>query len=177
MSHLAADALDRMKAIRLVAMDVDGVLTDGGILLGTGEVELKRFDVRDGTGIKYLHRAGLATALITGRTSAVVARRAEELGITEVHQGALVKMEVFRALLARRGLRPEEVAYIGDDLPDLPVLRAAGLAAAVADAHPLVRAAAHVVTCAPGGRGAVRELAELLLKAQGRWQEILSRYL
>ena len=169
--------LAALRRVTMVVMDVDGVLTDGGILLSADGDEMKRFDVKDGTGIKYLQRAGLKTALITGRSSAVVARRAEELGIEEVRQGALVKMEALDGIMARHGLAPEALCVIGDDLPDLPLLRLAGVGVAVADARPELIEAADIVTQAPGGRGAVRELAEIVLKAQDKWDGILSRYL
>ncbi len=166
---------ERLVAVRLLLLDVDGVMTDGGIIL-TGGDESKRFDVRDGTGIKYLQRSGVEVALITGRRSAVVERRAAELGITEVHQGALKKWPVAEALLERLGVRPEHAAYVGDDLIDLPVMLRVGAAFAVADAAAEVRLRAHDVTQCPGGRGAVREVAEAILCAQGKWKAIVARY-
>jgi len=175
--YISPAVREGLRAVTWVVMDVDGVLTDGRILLSAGGDEWKAFDVRDGTGIKYLHRAGLRTALITGRTSEVVARRAAELGIEEVHQGAKVKMDALARLMDRHGVAPEALCCVGDDLPDLPLIRLAGVGVAVADARPEVIEAADLVTDAPGGYGAVRELAEALLRAQGRWRHILSRYL
>ena len=173
---MSAELTERLRAVRMVVMDVDGVLTDGGILLAADGAEMKCFNVKDGVGIKYLHRAGLLTAIITGRRSEVVARRAAELGIEEVRQGCLVKMDALREIMDGRGLKPDQVCFVGDDLPDLPLLRHVGVGVAVWDARPEVVEAADLVTKARGGQGALRELAELLLKAQDKWQDIMSRY-
>jgi 3-deoxy-D-manno-octulosonate 8-phosphate phosphatase (KDO 8-P phosphatase) len=162
--------------IRAVVTDVDGVLTDGRITLASDGVEIKRFHVWDGTGIKYLLRSGIAVAFLTGRESDVVARRAEELGVEHVRQGAKSKLPAYESILADLGVRDEAVCYVGDDLPDLPVLRRAGVGVAVADARPEVIDAADHVTVAGGGEGALRELAETILKAQDRWAAIMSRY-
>jgi 3-deoxy-D-manno-octulosonate 8-phosphate phosphatase (KDO 8-P phosphatase) len=164
----------RCAAVALLVVDVDGVLTDGGVVYGSGGLELKAFHVRDGSGLKLWHRAGKRTALITGRSSPVVEVRAAELGVGFVTQGASAKLPAYRELLGRAGARPEEVCYVGDDLPDLPPLRHCGLAVAVADACCEVRADAHYVTKAPGGRGAVREVVELILRCQGHWQELVA---
>jgi 3-deoxy-D-manno-octulosonate 8-phosphate phosphatase (KDO 8-P phosphatase) len=169
-------AAQKAARIRLVALDVDGVLTDGSITLTDSGEQIKTFHVRDGTGIKYLIRAGLQVALITGRSSRCVEYRAAELGVEYVFQGAKVKLEPYEALLEMSGLSDAQVACVGDDLPDLPLLRRCGLAVAVADAAEEVKAAADVVTAAAGGRGAAREVAELILKAQGKWDTILRRY-
>ncbi len=166
----------KLRAVRLVAMDVDGVLTDGRAFYGSAGVEGLLFNVQDGTGIKWLQRAGIQTALITGRTLEAVVARAEALGIPLVIQGAKVKLEAYEELKEKTGLSDDAICYIGDDLPDLPVMRRAGLPVAVPNARPEVRAAARLVTEARGGEGAVRELAELILKAQGKWQEITRRY-
>jgi 3-deoxy-D-manno-octulosonate 8-phosphate phosphatase (KDO 8-P phosphatase) len=155
----------RAAAIRLLVLDVDGVLTDGTILLGGGE-ELKSFHVRDGLGLKRLMSAGVAVAVISGRESAAVTRRMAELGIRHVYQGIEDKLDVFGRLCSTLGIGAAEVAVVGDDLPDLPPMRAAGLAIAVADAQEEVRAAAHWVTRAAGGRGAAREIADGLLAAR-----------
>src|SRR5213078_1001686 len=151
----------------------DGVLTDGGIVHGSGGVELKQFHVRDGSGLKVWHQDGKRSALVTGRTSPAVDVRAAELGIPFVVQGAAEKLAAYRGLLDRTGLPPAAVCYLGDDLPDLPPLHHCGLAAAVADACAEVRAAAHYITRAPGGRGAVREVIELILRCQGAWQRLV----
>ena len=164
---------EKAKAIRLLITDVDGVLTDGRIFYSTEGVESQAFFVRDGLGLRMAQQAGLLTAILTGRVSAAVTCRAKELGITEIHQGALNKLEVYEMLLQRHGLTDEAVAYVGDDLNDLPLLGRAGLSAAPADAHPEVRARVAFVTTQAGGRGAVREVIDLILKAQGRWEEFV----
>jgi len=162
--------------IKLLILDVDGVLTDGGIILSSDGCETKRFDVRDGSAIKWLIRAGVPVAFLTGRTSEVVAGRARELGVQEVVQGAKQKLPAFRKMLERLDVEPEEVCYVGDDLPDIPVLRRVGVACTVADAPEEVKAVCHVVLGTPGGRGAVRELIERILGARGVWDELLARY-
>jgi 3-deoxy-D-manno-octulosonate 8-phosphate phosphatase (KDO 8-P phosphatase) len=162
--------------IKLVVMDVDGVLTDGTISVDEAGRETKHFNVRDWTGIAYLERAGIRTAILSGRTSAAVTHRAREVGMSEVHQGAKEKLPVLREMLKRLGLKPGEVAYIGDDLMDIPVAREVGFAVAVADAHEELKSRCHHVTAAAGGKGAVRELAEHLLKAQDKWATIMKRY-
>lgn len=165
-----------LEAIRAVILDVDGVLTDGGIIIGDDGAETKRFHTHDGAGIKYLLRSGIQVALLSGRRCEAVERRARELGIAHIRQGAKDKLPAYEELLTELGLPDEAVCYVGDDLTDIPVLRRAGVAVAVASARPEVRAVADEVTEAPGGQGAVRELAERLLKAQGKWETILARY-
>jgi 3-deoxy-D-manno-octulosonate 8-phosphate phosphatase (KDO 8-P phosphatase) len=165
----------RVGAVSLVLMDVDGVMTDGGILFIDGGSEGRIFDAKDGVGIWLLRRAGLLTGIISGRTSPAVRRRARELGMSEVHLKVGDKLAAYEEILGRRGLRDEAVCYIGDDLVDLPVLRRAGLAVAPADAHPLVRREAGLVTRAPGGRGAIREVADLILITQGKLEGVLQR--
>jgi len=172
----SSDLRTRCAAIDLLIVDVDGVLTDGGIIYGDDGAELKQFHVRDGSGLKIWQFVGKRSALITGRRSKVVEVRAAELGIDPVIQGAVEKMPAYRDLLRGGGWRPEQVCYIGDDLPDLPLLRHCGLAVAVADACPEVIADAHYVTRAAGGRGAVREAIELILRCQGHWQTIVERF-
>ena len=167
---------DRCARVELLVLDVDGVLTDGGIIYGDDGVELKQFHVRDGSGLKIWQYLGKRAAVITGRTSRVVEVRAAELGIAPVIQGAAEKVPAFRRLLAETGLAAEQVCYVGDDVPDLGVMAGCGLAVAVADACPEVRAAAHYVTRAAGGRGAVREVIELVLRCQGRWRQIVERF-
>jgi YrbI family 3-deoxy-D-manno-octulosonate 8-phosphate phosphatase len=160
----------RCVPIELLVLDVDGVLTDGGIIHVNDESELKKFHVRDGAGLKLWRSAGKRAALITGRTSRVVAIRAAEIGIDPVLQGVEEKLPALRNLLQAGGWRPEQVCYVGDDLLDLPLLRHCGLAVAVADACAEVIADAHYVTRTAGGRGAVRETIELLLRCQGHWK-------
>ena len=166
---------ERCARIDLLVLDVDGVLTDGGIIYGDSGVELKQFHVRDGSGLKIWQFVGKRSALITGRRSKLVEVRAAELGIDPVIQGAPEKLPAYRELLLASGWRPEQVCYVGDDVPDLPVLRHCGLAVAVADACPEVLADAHYVTRAAGGRGAVREVVELILRCQGLWQPLVSQ--
>jgi 3-deoxy-D-manno-octulosonate 8-phosphate phosphatase (KDO 8-P phosphatase) len=166
----------RCAAIDLLVLDVDGVLTDGGIIFTGDGTEVKVFHVRDGWGLKLWQSLGKRTALLSGRTSPTVVVRAAELGVGQVIQGAADKLPAFRRLVASEGLPPEKICYVGDDLPDLPVLLHCGLAVAVADACPEVRRAAHYVTQAGGGRGAVRETIELLLRCQGHWQQVLERF-
>ena len=160
---------ERCTAIELLIVDVDGVLTAGGINYGSPELEIKEFHVRDGSGLKIWHRAGKRSGLITGRSSPVVERRAAELGIGLVVQGAADKEPAYRRVLAEAGVTDEAVCYVGDDLPDVPPLRDCGLAVAVADACSQARAVAHYITQAAGGRGAVRETIELILRCQGKF--------
>jgi 3-deoxy-D-manno-octulosonate 8-phosphate phosphatase (KDO 8-P phosphatase) len=168
------------RRLKLVGLDVDGVLTDNGIyigLVGDHPVELKRFHIQDGLGIRMLRSAGLLIAWISGRESAATALRARELDVDELIQDPTArKLPAFEALLERRGLGWEECAFVGDDLADLPLLTRVGLPIAVANGVPEVRAAARLVTTAPGGQGAVREVAELILKARGEWQGLLTKY-
>ena len=167
---------DRCAAIELLVLDVDGVLSNGGIWVEDNGVETKEFHVRDGAGIAYWQRLGKRAAIISGRRCRAVEHRAVELGIQRVYQGRLDKLPALEELLALEGLRLEQTCVVGDDLADVPPLKAAGLAVAVADAVPEVRAAAHYVTQLAGGRGAVREVIEWILKNQGRWNEVVKRY-
>ncbi len=165
----------RAKKIRVLLMDVDGVLTDGRIWLlsrrdGTAS-EIKGFSAYDGAGLKLARAAGLRTGLITGRESSAVAQRARECEIEFVFQGRATKLSAYEEILRATGASDREVAYIGDDLPDLPLLQRAGLAVAVANAAPEVKRAAHYVASRSGGDGAVREVIELIVKAQGKWIE------
>jgi len=171
------ELLARARRVRLVLLDVDGVLTDGVLSYGPTGDERRAFFVRDGSAIKLLQQEGVPVGLITGRTTVATALRAEELVLEEVHQGRRLKEPCFDEILARRGLSDEHVAFMGDDWLDLPLLRRAGLAAAPADASPEALAAAHFVAPAPGGRGAVRALAELVLRARGTWDAAVARAL
>jgi 3-deoxy-D-manno-octulosonate 8-phosphate phosphatase (KDO 8-P phosphatase) len=168
--------LNRIRRVKLLILDVDGVMTDGRIIVDDAGLESKHFYARDGHGLKMLMRTGIDVALLTGRRSRVVEYRAAELGIGEVHQGILNKAEVFPGILQRRNLAPEEVAFVGDDVVDIPVLRRVGFAIAVADSVPEVLKIADYVTVREGGRGAVREVCELILKGQERWTEVAARY-
>ena len=158
--------LERARRIRLLVLDVDGVLTDGGLFLSDSGEEFKVFHVRDGSGIVAVRRAGIEVAIISGRDCGAVVRRAAELGIRHVRQGVADKGAELDALLGELGLTADETACVGDDTPDAPLLQRAGLAIGVADAHPALLAAAHWVTRAKGGRGAVREVCDLLLSAR-----------
>lgn len=166
----------RAARIKLLLLDVDGVLTDGGIYYTNDGHELKRFHVRDGSGLKFWQLAGNRAAIISGRQSTAVDVRAAELGIAPVLQRRADKLPAFHEILAATSVTADEVCAVGDDLPDLPVLTRAGLAVAVADACPEVRAAADYVTTAPGGHGAVRDAIEWLLKLQGRWDATIAGY-
>ncbi len=167
----------RAARIKLLLMDCDGVLTDGRITLLGDTDEQKSFHTRDGHGLVLLHRAGLQSGIISGRTSSAVARRATDLGITHVRQGTWDKIRDFEEVLAAAGVEEMETAYIGDDVTDIPLMRRAGFGIAVADATDETRASADYITTLPGGFGAVREVTELLLKAQGRWAELMRRYM
>ncbi len=189
------ELIKRMKAIRMILLDVDGVMTDGRIIFGgPGPVdrtdpkacswdnigqhlEFKSFDIKDGMAIGLANKAGLLTGILTGRISAAVHMRSMELKFTEVLQGQHDKIPAFKELLKRKNLNAEQIAYMGDDIQDLPVLMQVGLAVAPADARPDVRQRVHLVTDAKGGRGAVRELVEAILKAQGLWDKILYSYI
>lgn len=155
--------------IRLLVLDVDGVLTDGELVYGPSGEETKRFHVRDGLAMQVARQAGIEIAIVSGRASAAVTRRMSELGIVEVHQGVADKAAELRAMLARLAIRPHETAAMGDDLPDLPLMKMAGLALAPSDAAPETRRAAAWVSRAPGGRGAVREAVEMLLRSRKAW--------
>jgi len=168
---------ERCRNIVMVLSDVDGVLTSGGIIFDNQGIESKEFHIRDGLGIRLWQRAGFRFGILTARTSHIVRLRAVELGIELVRQGFEEKLPVAQQIVAQQGLHMQQVCYIGDDLTDLPVIRRVGLGVAVADAAAEVRAAAHWVTDTPGGRGAVRELIETLLKAKNRWDDLIRRYL
>ena len=164
----------RADKVRLLVLEVDGVLTDGTLVYGPGGEEVKRFHVRDGYALAVARRAGLTVAVISGRASAAVTRRLAELEIEEVHQGVRDKAALLAELTARLGRARSEVAVMGDDLPDLPMLSAAGLALAPADAAPEVRRVAAWVSSRPGGRGAVRDAVELILRARKAWPPRIS---
>ena len=167
----------RCQRIELILSDVDGVLTDGGIVLDNQGIESKRFCIRDGQGIRLWQKAGYRFGLISLRSSQIVKMRAEELGIEIVRQGTGNKLAALEQIREELGLKPEQTCYLGDDLPDLPPVRAVGLGVAVADACEELRRAAHYVTTAAGGSGAVRETVEMILKAQRRWDDVIQTYL
>lgn len=163
--------------VKIVICDVDGVLTDGRVGLDSEGREFKEFSITDGTGIKYLQRAGVEVGFLSGRPSKVVAHRAGELGVAIARSGVIDKRPALEEILEQSGRKPAELCYIGDDLIDIPCLKLAGFPVAVANAHPEVAKVAEYVTRARGGDGAVREVAEVILKAQGSWEAILGRYL
>ena len=165
-----------LNSIKLLLLDVDGVMTDGRIIYLNDGGEAKAFDVKDGHGLKLIQRAGIKVGIITGRQSDIVARRAAELGIELVYQGAKDKMQPFMEILEKLGLKASEVAYVGDDLVDLPVMRLVGFSATVADASDDIKPYVDLVTSRPGGRGAVREVCDLLLKQSSLWTSVTSRY-
>ncbi len=167
---------ERARRVQLLVMDVDGVLTDGRMILSERGDELKAFNTRDGIAVALAKRAGLRTAIVTGESSPIAKARGAKLGVDSVVLGARRKGETVEALMAEFGLPAEAVAYVGDDLLDIPAMQRVGLAIAVADAAPPVKAVAHVVTRAAGGRGAVRECVELILRAQGAWTRVVGAY-
>jgi 3-deoxy-D-manno-octulosonate 8-phosphate phosphatase (KDO 8-P phosphatase) len=171
-----SDIEQRATRVKLLLMDCDGVLTDGRITLLENGDEQKSFHTRDGHGLVLLHRAGLRSGIISGRTSAAVQRRARDLGISFVRQGTHNKIKDFAEVLIEAEVEAAETAFIGDDVTDVPLMRRVGLAVAVSDAGSETRTAAHYVTSLPGGYGAVREVAEIILKAQHRWDDLMKRY-
>lgn len=168
---------ERAKRIKLLILDVDGVMTDGRIIIDDKGGESKFFDVRDGHGIKLFTASGLNVALVTGRESKVVKIRARELGIRHLYQGAIDKAKICTKILKDMALRPEEAAFVGDDLIDIPAMKIVGLSVAVADSIKEVSDIAHIITENRGGRGAVREVCEFILKAKGLWEAATDKYM
>jgi 3-deoxy-D-manno-octulosonate 8-phosphate phosphatase (KDO 8-P phosphatase) len=171
------EILKRAKRIELIIFDVDGVLTDSTLYLGDDGQEYKAFNSKDGLGMKLLQKSGVEIGIITGRTSKVVAIRMESLGIKHVYQGQRNKIPAFETLRDELGLTNEQIAYVGDDVVDLPILRQVGLAIAVQDAHDLVKQHVHWQTKLPGGRGAAREICELILQAQGNLDNAFEKFI
>jgi 3-deoxy-D-manno-octulosonate 8-phosphate phosphatase (KDO 8-P phosphatase) len=167
---------ERLTAIQLLLLDVDGVMTDGGIIYDGNGLETKIFNVKDGHGIKMLQRAGIGVGIITGRSSAVVDVRAQELGIALVYQGALRKLESYEDIKLKTGFTDSQIAYMGDDVIDVPVMRRVGFAAAPQDALAEAKRAAHYIASCNGGQGAVREVCDLILKGRGAWDDVTARY-
>ena len=176
MKVIPAPLRRKARKIKLLLLDVDGVLTDGGIVIDERGVESKRFDVRDGQGITLLKHAGVEVGFVSGRSSGAVRQRAGDLGVKWVFQGIQNKAEIYQRIKKRTGLKDEQIAYAGDDMVDLPILRAAGLAITVPDGWPGNRPVVDYVTEAAGGRGAVREISELILTAQNRWKDLIDKY-
>lgn len=176
-NKISPNLIKKINAVKLLALDVDGVMTDGRIIYDDEGKETKVFDVKDGHGIKLLMRAGIDVAIITARESNVVLHRAKNLGIELVYQKAMDKVAALEDILKRKGLISEQVAYIGDELVDIPLLRKVGFAIAVRDAVKDVKKYVDYVTVKNGGCGAVREVCELILKTQGRWAEVMEKSL
>jgi 3-deoxy-D-manno-octulosonate 8-phosphate phosphatase (KDO 8-P phosphatase) len=175
-NRLSPDLEERIREVRLLLLDVDGVLTEGGLYYANSGDELKRFDVKDGAGLWIASKNGLEVGLLTGKTSALVEKRAQEFGMKRVRQGAVEKSAALEELLAD-GVHPlKAVAYMGDDVLDLPVIRRVGFSACPADAHDEVKGRVHYVCSKPGGHGAVREVVDLILSVQGRLDAIVQRY-
>ena len=166
---------DKLKQIKMVLLDVDGVLTSGDIIYSDSGEQIKIFNVRDGVGIRLLKEAGLKVGIITGRKGKALHHRCVNLGIDLIFDGVRRKDKVLDDITARTGIPKDAMAFMGDDLPDLPVMKRVGLAVAVGDAHEIIRRKAHIITSAPGGKGAVREISEAILKAQGKWAELIGR--
>jgi len=177
MEDIDPDILARARRIKLLILDCDGVLTDGRIIMLPDGDETKSFDVKDGHAMVMAQKASLRIAIISGRKSSVVRARAKELGVAHLHEMAWVKTEPYEQILAEEGLKNEEVCYVGDDVVDIRLLKRAGLAVSVSDAVDECKRYSHFVTQRAGGRGAVREVIELILKAQEKWDEAMSRYL
>jgi 3-deoxy-D-manno-octulosonate 8-phosphate phosphatase (KDO 8-P phosphatase) len=168
--------LNNIRSLRLLILDVDGVLTDGRVIMDDAGKEIKHFNVRDGHGLKMLMRYGVDVVFLTGRQSAVVEHRARDLGVTEVHQGAKNKLDLYGEIVEKRGLSGSQVGYVGDDIVDIPFMKRVGFSVAVADAADEVKRAAHYTTEKNGGCGAVREVCDMVLKIQGKWDEVAKRY-
>ena len=168
--------LERLKRIKMVIFDIDGVMTDGRVIYSVYGDELKFFDVTDGLGIMLLVSAGIKTVIITAKKSRIVKTRARDMKITKVYQGYMNKLVPLKNILFWQRIKPEEICFIGDDLIDIPVLKRVGLAVAVPNAMDEVKKYAHYITSRPGGRGAVREICDMLLKAQGKWDRVTSKF-
>lgn len=168
--------IERAKKVKLLIVDIDGVMTDGRIIYSVYGDELKFFDVQDGLGISLLLRAGIKSVIITAKKSRIVKMRAKDLRVAKAYQGHMDKLIPFEKTLRRFRVKPEEVCFIGDDLIDIPILRRVGFAIAVPNAMEEVKASAHHITVKAGGRGAVREICDFILKAQGKWDSVTARY-
>lgn len=177
MTQLTDEVLERARKIKMLVLDCDGVLTDGRLILLPNGEETKAFDIKDGHAMRMAQRAGLPISIISGNRSFATRERAKNLEVAHLYEGAWIKIEPYEEILSVENLKDEEVCYVGDDVVDIPVLRRAGLAVAVADAVDEVKQFSHLVTNRKGGRGAVREIIEMILKAQDRWNEALARYI
>lgn len=173
---ISSDVLERAKKVKLLVIDIDGVMTDGRIIYSIYGDELKFFDVQDGFGISLLKKAGIQSVIITAKKSRIVKLRSRDMRVAKAYQGYLDKLVPFGKILRRFKVKPEEVCFIGDDLIDIPVLKRAGFAVAVPNAVDEAKAAAHYITSRMGGRGAVREICDMVLKAQGKWDAVAGKY-
>ena len=171
------EVLEKAKHIKLVIFDVDGVLTDGSLFYGDDGQEYKAFNSRDGHGMKMLQQSGVQIGIITGRTSDVVLHRMKNLSVQHIYQGRLEKLPAFEELISKLNLQPEQVAYAGDDVVDLPILIRVGLAITVPSAHALAKQHAHWITSQPAGAGAARDICEMIMKAQGTYDAAMAKYL
>ncbi|MFH1665307.1 MAG: HAD hydrolase family protein [Candidatus Omnitrophota bacterium] len=177
MDKYSCDIIERAKKIKLLLLDVDGVLTDGRIVYGNYGDEIKNFDVNDGLGITFVKRFGIKCVILTAKASRVVVKRAKELRIDKVYQNFHYKIEALGKIRRKFHVTDEEICFVGDDVIDIPVLKRAGLAVAPSSAMDVVKPFTHLVTEKKGGRGAVREVCDLILKAQGKWEQLMSRYI
>ncbi len=177
LENMSNELIQRARKIRLLICDVDGVLSNGQVIIGNSGEELKTFNIKDGFGIKALQKFQIPTAIITGRNSMIVEKRCQELSIQDYYQGHLDKEAAFEELCEKYQITAEQVCHVGDDLPDLPLIQRAGLGVAVGDAHWFVKDNAHWITAQNGGFGAVREVSDLILHSQGRLETHLSQYL
>ncbi len=168
---------DKLRRVKLLLLDADGVLTDGSIIYNNADSEIKAFNVKDGLGIRLLTAAGIPVAIVTGRSSAALRRRCEELGIDLLFEGIRDKAALLDTISEQTGVNAELMAFVGDDLPDLPIMKRVGFSVAVADAHRMVQEQADMVTEARGGSGAVRQVCEAILNAQGLWEKVTERFL
>jgi 3-deoxy-D-manno-octulosonate 8-phosphate phosphatase (KDO 8-P phosphatase) len=175
MMNLAPELIERMKRIKMILLDVDGVLTDGGIILGNEGEEIKKFDIQDGMGVTLARMAGMKVGIITGRQSSLVERRAKELNMDVVMQGFFHKLPAYQEILRSYPFEENEICYMGDDFLDLEVLERVGLAVTPANGRPQIKAMAHFVTQASGGKGAVRELVDTIITAKGMWDEVVEK--
>lgn len=171
-----SDAAGKLEKVKILLLDVDGVMTDGSIIYTDSGSEIKAFCVKDGLGIRLLMEAGIKVGVVTGRSSDALHHRCKNLRIEYIFDGVLNKAGIFDKIMETTGFQAEEIAYMGDDLPDLPIMRAAGIPIAVADAHESVIETACIVTSAKGGNGAIREVCEAILKAQGHWESVVKRF-
>lgn len=170
------DAESKLKRIEMLLLDVDGVLTSGEIIYSDTGKQIKHFDVKDGLGIRMLKKAGIQVGIVTGRSGNALRHRCNNLGLDLVFDGVRDKIKVLEQIMeTHRMTTPAAIAFVGDDLPDLGIMRQVGLAVAVADAHEIIRKTAHITTTAAGGHGAVREISEMILKSQGKWDALIKR--